>query len=133
MPNELVGLVDSLSATRLSNCKLRGKRERASVLHLACRQQAGWGSARLVGLVARIGIRPLVGLVGGLSATSKKPSQISTVYRQKGSLSVLSVADNRQGSKKLNEIKACRLVGLVAPTEGRRGPTSPLALQEAGG
>lgn len=72
----------------------------------------------------------LVGLASGLSVTSKKPNKYNCLGRLRGCLSCLSLTDKQQAQKKVHEIKLVVLVGLVSPTEGRRGPTSPRPIRE---
>ncbi len=88
----------------------------------------------------------LVDLVDCLSSTSEECRWHKAFAAFSRCLSVLSMTDNRQAPKKLNEINACRLSILVAPTEGvgdRQAPalrcrqseikTRPARLHLAGG
>jgi len=59
----------------------------------------------------------LVALIAILSATSKKLLFFSRLMEKSACLSRLSLENKRQAQKKPNEINACRLVALVAPTE----------------
>lgn len=56
-------------------------------------------------------------LVGHMSATSEKRRKNNVLMRVGLIMSPLSLTDKRHRVEKLNEFNACRLVGLVAPTE----------------
>lgn len=59
----------------------------------------------------------LVGLIGSLSATSRKVSVLNDLSRFRGCLSGLSAPTSENQAKKLNVLNASQLIGLVAPTE----------------